>query len=289
MEKSPKVIAIIPAFNEEANIVSAVEDLRARAPQVDYVVVNDGSRDATAAICRKKGYPMIDLPVNLGLAGAFQAGMRYAMDHGYDYALQFDADGQHSAAFVGNLVETARERGANIVVGSRFAAVKKPVSARMAGSMLISAMIFATTGKRIQDPTSGMRLFDSSMIRLLANEPDLGPEPDTVALLMRRGAKVAEVQVQMRDRVAGESYLTFTRSASYMARISLSILLVQWFRRPFRDWNPKGERCAKAVGTAANALGSVVPSGGESGASAGEGAPVGSGFALDEGESGVRR
>lgn len=267
MEKSPKVIAIVPAFNEEANIVSAVEDLRAHAPQVDYVVVNDGSVDETAAICRENGYPMIDLPVNLGLADAFQAGMRYALAQGYDYALQFDADGQHSAAYVGDLVEAARERGANVVVGSRFAAVKKRVSARMAGSVLISAMIFLTTGKRVQDPTSGMRLFDASMIRLLANEPDLGPEPDTLALLMRRGARVAEVQVQMRDRVAGESYLTFTRSASYMARISLSILLVQWFRRPFRDWNPKrgrGAGAARGVRDAADSPGS----GGSGGAAA---------------------
>ena len=288
MKKSPKVIAIVPAFNEEANIVSAVEDLRACAPQVDYVVVNDGSRDATAAICREKGYPMIDLPVNLGLAGAFQAGMRYAVEHGYDYALQFDADGQHSAAFVGNLVDAACERGANVVIGSRFAAVKKPVSARMAGSMLISAMIFATTGKRIQDPTSGMRLFDSSMIRLLADEPDLGPEPDTLALLMRRGAKVAEVQVQMRDRVAGESYLTFTRSASYMARISLSILLVQWFRRPFRDWNPKGERRAK-VAKAAGATGLGSPGGGASDASVGAAELVGSDVPAAEDGSEVAR
>lgn len=235
MEKSPKVIAIVPAFNEAASIVSAVEDLRVNAPDINYVVVNDGSRDETAVLCRQRGYHMVDLPVNLGLAGAFQTGMKYALDHGYDYALQFDADGQHSAAYVGALVDAAEKQRANVVIGSRFAAVKKPVSARMAGSALISAMILLTTGKRVQDPTSGMRLFDASMIRLLATEPDLGPEPDTIALLMRRGAKVCEVQVQMRDRVAGESYLTFTRSASYMARIGLSILLVQWFRRPFSE------------------------------------------------------
>lgn len=241
MEKSPKVIAIVPAFNEEANIVSAVEDLRANAPYINYVVVNDGSRDDTASVCHSHGYHVIDLPVNLGLAGAFQTGMKYALEHGYDYALQFDADGQHSAAYVEALVDAAEKQKANVVIGSRFAAVKKPLSARMAGSALISAMMLLTTGKRVQDPTSGMRLFDASTIRLLATEPDLGPEPDTIALLMRRGAKVCEVQVQMRDRVAGESYLTFTKSASYMVRISLSILLVQWFRRPFRGWGKKRE------------------------------------------------
>ena len=133
-----------------------------------------------------------------------------------------------------------------------------------------------------------MRLFDSSMMRLLANEPDLGPEPDTLALLMRRGAKVAEVQVQMRDRVAGESYLTFTRSASYMARISLSILLVQWFRRPFRDWNPKGERRAK-VAKAAGATGLGIPGGGASDASVGAAELVGSDVPAAEDGSEVAR
>ena len=174
---------------------------------------------------------MISLPVNLGLAGAFQTGMKYAYAHGYDYAIQFDADGQHSAAYIDDMVEVAEETGANVVVGSRFADCKKPFSARMAGSALITAMIFVTTRKRIEDPTSGMRLFDSKMIPLFANELDFGPEPDTISLLMRHGYKVEEMQVEMRERTAGESYLNFTKSVSYMLRISLSILIVQWFRR----------------------------------------------------------
>ncbi|MEG0324753.1 MAG: glycosyltransferase family 2 protein [Raoultibacter sp.] len=225
-----RVIAVVPAYNEEENIVSTIEDLRGHAPGVDYVVVNDGSKDATAALCRERGYHLISLPVNLGLAGAFQTGMKYARDCGYDYAIQFDADGQHSAAYIADMVDVAEREGANIVVGSRFSARKKPFSARMAGSALITAMIFLTTGKRIQDPTSGMRLFDASVIPLFADELDFGPEPDTLSLLMRRGCKVEEVQVEMRERMAGESYLSFTKSVSYMLRISTSILLVQWFR-----------------------------------------------------------
>ena len=101
----------------------------------------------------------------------------------------------------------------------------------MAGSVLISAMIFITTRKRIQDPTSGMRLFDKKMIPLFANELDFGPEPDTISLLMRWGYKVEEMQVELRERIAGESYLNFTKSVAYMLRMSISILLVQWFRR----------------------------------------------------------
>lgn len=226
-----RVIAIIPAYNEEANIVSTVEDLKANAPGVDYVVINDGSKDSTAAICRESGYNLVSLPVNTGLAGAFQTGMKYAERRGYDYAIQFDADGQHSAAYIDAMVREADATGANIVIGSRFAAEKKPFSARMAGSALITAMIALTTGKKIQDPTSGMRLFDAKMIPLFAKELDYGPEPDTISLLMRSGFDVREVQVEMRERTAGESYLNFTKSVSYMLRTSISILLVQWFRK----------------------------------------------------------
>lgn len=226
-----RVIAVVPAYNERDNIVSTIEDLRSSAPGVDYVIVNDGSKDDTLSICREHGYNVIDLPVNLGLAGAFQTGMRYAYKHGYDYAIQFDADGQHSAAYIYEMIRVAETQDANIVIGSRFATQKKPLSARMAGSVLISAMILLTTRQRIQDPTSGMRLFDRKMIPLFANEMDFGPEPDTISLLMRWGYKVEETQVEMRERIAGESYLNFTKSITYMLRMSISILLVQWFRR----------------------------------------------------------
>ena len=226
-----RILAVIPAYNEQDNIVSTIEDLRNNAPGIDYVVVNDGSRDRTLAICQERGYNYVNLPVNLGLAGAFQAGMKYAYEHDYDYAIQFDADGQHSAAYIDNMVVEAQDAKASIVIGSRFAHTKKPFSARMAGSALITAMILITTRKRIQDPTSGMRLFDRKMISILANESDFGPEPDTVSLLMRWGYKVSEVQVEMRERTAGESYLNFTKSVLYMLRMSISILLVQWFRR----------------------------------------------------------
>lgn len=225
-----RVIAIIPAYNEQDNIVSTIEDLRANAPEVDYVIINDGSRDETEKICHERGYNLVSLSTNLGLAGAFQTGMKYALAHGYEYAIQFDADGQHSAAYIGEMVKASIDNDWDVVIGSRFAAAKKPFSARMAGSVLITAMIRLTTGQRVQDPTSGMRLFKHCMIPLFANELDYGPEPDTISLLMRQGVRVGEVQVQMRERTAGESYLNFTKSISYMLRISISILVVQWFR-----------------------------------------------------------
>ncbi len=224
-----KTLAVIPAYNEEESLEATIAELQAKAPEVDFVVVNDGSSDATLEVCRRNGYPVIDLPVNLGLTAGFQTGMKYAHRHGYDYVVQFDADGQHRPEFITSLVEKAMG-GYDIVIGSRFVDEKKPVSARMMGSALISAFIKLTTGKTINDPTSGMRLYGRSMIEMFAKGHDFSPEPDTVAYLMRHGAKVLEVQVFMRERQAGESYLSFTKSISYMMRTCASILFLQWFR-----------------------------------------------------------
>ena len=207
-----------------------VEDLIEHYPQYDYVVVNDGSRDHTAALCRQHDFRMIDLPVNLGLAGAFQTGLRYAAENGYDCALQFDADGQHLPRYIGPMLELL-ESGADIVIGSRFITVKKPKSLRMAGSYLISWAIRLTTGKAICDPTSGMRMFNRAMVEEFAQNLNYGPEPDTISYLIKNGATVKEVQVTMGERTAGQSYLNLWNSIQYMVKMSISILLIQWFRK----------------------------------------------------------
>ena len=225
-----KLLIVIPAYNEQDNIVRVVEDLIQNYPQYDYVVVNDGSRDHTADLCRAHGYRLIDLPVNLGLAGAFQTGLRYALEHGYDCALQFDGDGQHPAQYIAAMLEELNQ-GADIVIGSRFITVKKPKTLRMVGSYLISWAIRLTTGKAICDPTSGMRLFNRAMLEEFAANLNYGPEPDTISYLIKNGARVKEVQVEMKERVAGESYLNFSRSVSYMLKMGLSIMLIQWFRK----------------------------------------------------------
>lgn len=225
-----RTLAIIPAYNEEESIVSTIEGLRAKDPTVDYVIINDGSGDDTLQICKDKGYNVVDLSVNCGLATGFQTGMKYAKLKGYDRALQFDADGQHSAECIEPMVVAMEKSDADIVIGSRFVTEKKENSSRMIGSRLISCMIRLTTGKKINDPTSGMRLYNKDMIDRFSREKDFGPEPDTVAYLIRQGAKVAEVQVTMKERLAGESYLSFTKSISYMLRVCISILFVQWFR-----------------------------------------------------------
>ena len=225
-----RTLLIIPAYNEEESLKSTVDSVIREAPSVDFLIVNDGSSDGTVRVCRENGYPFLDLPTNLGLAGAFQSGMKYAYRHGYDCAIQFDADGQHLPEYIEPMVEALEN--ADIVIGSRFAEARKPRSMRMLGSNLISAAIKLTTGQTVKDPTSGMRAFNKRMIAVMANGLNCGPEPDTVSYLMKRaGAKVVEIPVQMADRTAGESYLNPWRSTVYMARMSISILFIQFFRK----------------------------------------------------------
>ena len=225
-----KCLLIIPAYNEQDSIVRVIENLKNKFPQYDYVIINDGSADSTPEICRAKGYELIDLPVNLGLAGAFQTGLKYAYQKGYDYAIQFDADGQHRPEFIGGMLDKMQE-GYDIVIGSRFVAEKKPKSLRMLGSNMISIAMKMTTGHKINDPTSGMRMFNKKMIEEFALNMNYGPEPDTVSYLLKQGATIAEVQVSMDERIAGTSYLTFGRSMMYMMRMLISILLIQNFRK----------------------------------------------------------
>ena len=225
-----KLLLIIPAYNEQDNIERVIDTLKRDCPQYDYLIVNDGSRDKTEDICIKNGYHFVSHPVNLGLAAAVQTGMLFAYKNGYDAAIQFDGDGQHDPDYIENMANEI-EKGFNIVIGSRFVSEKKPKSLRMFGSNLIQFAIKLTTGKTVKDPTSGMRMFDKKMIKKLAFAADLGPEPDTVALLVRGGATFSEIQVEMHDRVAGESYLNFANSINYMIRMIVSILILQWFRK----------------------------------------------------------
>ena len=225
-----RTLLIIPAYNEEGSLKNTVDAVIEKAPQVDFLIVNDGSKDATAQVCRDNGYPFLDLPINLGLAGAFQSGMKYAYRHGYDCAIQFDADGQHLPEYIAPMVNAVSS--ADIVIGSRFIDSKKPRSMRMLGSDLISGAIKLTTGKSIKDPTSGLRAFNSKMIAYMATGLNCGPEPDTVSYLIKRAnAKVVEVPVKMADRYAGESYLNPWKSVVYMVRMTVSIFFIQLFRK----------------------------------------------------------
>lgn len=226
-----KLLIIIPAYNESMNIERVVNHLTENYPQYDYVIVNDGSKDDTAEICRRRHYKLIDLPINLGLSGAVQAGMRYAVKNGYEVVLQMDGDGQHKPEYIEKMLHEMEESGAEIVIGSRFVQEKKPKNLRMMGSNLISGIIKLSTGKRIKDPTSGMRLFGKNVIREFAYDMNYGPEPDTISYLIKQGVEVREVQVTMDERIAGESYLNLARSVKYMVFQCFSILFIQRFRK----------------------------------------------------------
>ena len=225
-----ELLIVIPAYNEEENIEAVVTFIQEKYSQYDYIVVNDGSRDRTADICRQNGYELLNLPVNLGLAGAFQAGLKYAYAKGYSYAIQFDADGQHRPEFIGPMLERIKQ-GYDIVIGSRFVKSKKGNSPRMLGSKMITVAIKMTTGIRVSDPTSGMRMFSKNMIKEFAQNLNYGPEPDTISYLLKNGARISEVPVRMEERQAGESYLNLVNSCKYMVKMLISILFVQNFRK----------------------------------------------------------
>ena len=225
-----KSVVIIPAFNEEGSIKKVIDDVRSKCPGIDIAVINDGSSDRTAEICRACDCPVLDLPVNLGLSGAFQTGIRYAYENGYDAAVQIDGDGQHEPSYVPGMLEMIENESADVVIGSRFVSEKKPMTARMIGSRLLSFAVKATTKAVLTDPTSGMRAYNRKMLSVISENINFGPEPDTMAFLIREGAVIKEIQVKMYERETGVSYLTPLKSARYMINMFTSIFFVQFFR-----------------------------------------------------------
>ena len=226
-----KVLAIVPAYNEEESLERTMTSLQAACPQVDVLVINDGSRDATGEICDRNGYNHLDMPINCGLTAGFQAGIKYALRNGYDAAVQFDADGQHLPEYIPAMAKAMEDEDADIVIASRFLEGDRGHSLRHVGNALISGLIRLTTGVDITDPTSGMRMYRKNLFEDFARGFDIGPEPDSIAILITQDhAKVVEIPAQMRDRATGESYLKPARAVQYMARTCLNILLFQWFK-----------------------------------------------------------
>ncbi len=225
-----KILAIIPAYNEEECLANTVSELTSVCPDIDYLVVNDGSQDRTPEICDELHLNHIDMPVNCGLTSGVKAGMKYAYRHGYDAAVQFDADGQHMPQYINKMADAMQEQHADIVIASRNLTGGGAVGARGTGAKLITALIKQATKQTITDPTSGMRMYNRKMVETFAREFDIAPEPDTISLLIRKGAKVIEIPAKMRERQGGTSYLRYFSAISYMARTCLSLLLFQWFR-----------------------------------------------------------
>lgn len=219
-----KISAIIPAYNEEECLADTVSELTSVCPDVDYLVVNDGSRDRTPQICDELHLHHIDMPVNCGLTSGVKAGMKYAYRHDYD------ADGQRRPEYIPKMAEAMEQQDADIVIASRNLAGGGAVGARGTGAKLITALIKKTTGQLITDSTSGMRMYNRRMIETFARDIDISPEPDTISLFIRKGAKVIEIPAEMRECQGGTSYLRYFSAVSYMTRICLSLLLFQWFR-----------------------------------------------------------
>lgn len=224
-----KVLIVVPAYNEAENIVKTIEDIETNTNN-DYVIIDDCSKDNTYEICKTHGFNVVHLPINYGLTSGVQIGFKYALENNYDALIQFDGDGQHMAEYIDVMAEEL-EKGYDIVIGSRFVSEKKPFTARMIGSRLISFFIKLTTGKTIKDPTSGMRMFSKTVFNDFANSMNYPPEPDMLACMIKRGKKIKEVQVEMRDREFGESYLNPIRSMKYMLEMIISIVFIQSFRK----------------------------------------------------------
>ncbi len=202
-----RTLVIVPALNEEESLPATLKELREVVDDVDVVVVDDGSTDATAEVARRAGAVSTQLPFTLGVGGAVRVGLHYAQRYGYDRAVVIDADGQHDPAGITTLLD-ALDRGADMVVGSRFASGDDyPVGrTRRQAMRFLGAIVRALTGQRYSDVTSGFRAFDRPVIELLAREYPVEYLADTVeALLIVRyaGFRVDEVPIRMRPRAAG--------------------------------------------------------------------------------------
>lgn len=222
-----KPLIIIPAYNEAESLKGVIERLHSTCPQYDYIIVNDGSTDETMELCEKNNYNVISHRVNGGLAVAMRTGMKYALENGYDAALQFDADGQHLPEYIDGMLEVMEKTDCDIVIASRFFNEKMPFRMRTVGGKMISAAIRKTADKNLTDPTSGMRLYKRNIIRVFAENERLAPEPDTLAFLIRMGADIREIQVKMEERKHGQSYLSPVNATKYMIRILASIMFLQ--------------------------------------------------------------
>jgi len=229
-EKPFKTLIIIPAYNEEGSIESTVNSLSKSTYAIDYLVVNDGSKDSTLSVLINTKLNHLSLPVNIGLQGAVQTGLLYAKAQDYDCAIQFDGDGQHKAEFLPKIIEAIEKNECDVAIGSRFVTRKKSLSFRMLGSNLISLAIYVLTRQKIHDPTSGMRAYSKSIIKLMTQNSNLGPEPDTIAYLIKLNKRVKEYQVDMDERVTGASYLNVPASIKYMLRMMVSIIFIHPFR-----------------------------------------------------------
>lgn len=223
-----KKLAVIPAYNEAGNIEKTVKDIIENAPSFDYIVINDCSKDDTYEICKKNKFHTINLPVNMGIGGGVQTGYLYAWRNGYDIAVQFDGDGQHNAMYLEEMAEVLEKEHLDMVIGSRYINKEGFQSSgiRRIGIRFFSTIIKLLTGKTITDPTSGMRMVNRDIIKLFAEEyPRDYPEPESVVTLLKKGKKIRELPVCMKERKEGVSSISPINAIYYMIKVSVAILI----------------------------------------------------------------
>ena len=223
-----KTLVIVPAYNEEESLPGVIRDLRENVHLADILVVNDGSKDATDRIAQESGVAVLNLPFNLGIGGAMQAGYLYAEHNGYDVAVQFDGDGQHLAAEIEKLLRHIREGNADLVIGSRFLdqGVYSTSVYRKSGIWIFSTILSRMLGMRVTDSTSGFRAANRRVIEFFARTyPDDYPEAEALVLLHKAKLRMVEVAVHMRERTGGTSSITPLRSVYYMIKVLLAIFV----------------------------------------------------------------
>lgn len=236
MSETQRVLVIVPAWNEQGSVADTVAEIRATNPAVDVLVVDDGSVDGTASEARTAGALVCQLPFNLGVGGAMRTGYRYALRHGYDVAVQIDADGQHDPAYLSVL--TARLADADVVIGARFAApedtYRASVPRRLAMRML-ATVLSRMAGTRLTDVTSGFRVANRKAMTVFAwHYPAeyLGDTVESLVIALRTGCRVTQEPVQMRVRQSGTASQTPVRAALYLARVCVALALAVVRRRP---------------------------------------------------------
>lgn len=229
MEKKEKIILIIPAYNEQDNILKLAKILKSNK-NLDYIIINDGSTDNTKKICEENNLKHINLIHNLGIGGAVQTGYKYAFENNYDIAIQFDGDGQHDIKYVDDLIKPILDKKADMVFGSRFIEEKskfKSTKIRQFGINIISFIIKLFTGKKIYDTTSGFRACNKKIIELFSHDyPIEYPEPVSTVNLLKQKYKIEEIPVEMNEREAGVSSIRTWKSAYYMINVILSIFII---------------------------------------------------------------
>jgi hypothetical protein len=228
-----KSLIIIPCFNEEQNIVALLNKLKHFCLQgVDFTIlpINDGSKDRTLERIKANTKNYLNLSTNLGIGGAVQSGIKYALQNNFDYAIQMDGDGQHPPEELYKIINYAKETNANICIGSRYINSQgfQSTVLRRFGIKCLNNVIHIATRQKIHDCTSGYRLYDKRAIELFAAYyPDKYPEPEAIVYACLNGLKIAEVQVEMKERKNGVSSISGFSTLYYMVKVSLAILFLK--------------------------------------------------------------